>query len=265
MNIFDRVLKTEDIANYSIFEQPFSKDSIKKDQGKKTKYQLGNSDPNGPKKLLKQLHFSDLDERRKAWVDYKMLKIFRPEFINRIDSIVIFSFLDRVDVRKVCDYKLKDTKLITKSGSGINFAVDERFKIKLTASGFDPDYGARPMRRSIIENLVDALPSLIIKGLVKSNSGCLMISATPTRTEKLYRHWYKQPASKTKEVLKRAMGGSLFSDEASLECKEKRRYWDNNRVKFGVGFILIREWNPGSGSVKGLPDPRKWYRRHCLW
>jgi ATP-dependent Clp protease ATP-binding subunit ClpA len=242
MNIFDSGLGTDQISNSSVFDQPLSDDYIKKDQGNKTKDQFGNSDLNGPKKLLNQFHFSVLEERRKAWVDYKMLKIFRPEFINRMDSIIIFSFLDRVDVRKVCDVKLREAKKDTKAGSGIDFAVDERFKIKLTASGFDPDYGARPMRRSITENLVDALPSLILKGLVGSNLGCLMISASPTRIDRRYQHWHQQ-----------------------LADKAKKRHWDNNRVKFKEGFILIREWDPKSGSVKGLPNPRKWDRRYCLW
>ena len=81
---------------------------------------------------------------------------FRPEFLNRIDDIIIFNHLTPTDIWEICGLMIKqlqnrlEEKLIT-------LIVDESVRAFLTDIGYDPLYGARPLRRAIMKNLEDAL------------------------------------------------------------------------------------------------------------
>lgn len=93
-------------------------------------------------------------------------KSFRPEFLNRIDEIVIFNNLTQKDLKKIVDLQLQalDKRLAEKD---IKLEIDEKVKNLLTQKGFDPVYGARPLKRVIQDKIVDELALLIIEGKIK--------------------------------------------------------------------------------------------------
>ncbi len=88
---------------------------------------------------------------------------FRPEFINRIDEIVVFDQLDEEDIQKIASLMLKEVQKRMK-----NMDMDIRFEgdvvAKLAREGFDPTYGARPLRRAIQHMVEDALSTAMLEG-----------------------------------------------------------------------------------------------------
>jgi ATP-dependent Clp protease ATP-binding subunit ClpC len=91
---------------------------------------------------------------------------FRPEFLNRLDEIIVFRQLTRDEVKQIADIMLREisTRLLDQ---GITLEVTERFKNRLADEGFDPSYGARPLRRAIMRLLEDSLAEAMLSGQVK--------------------------------------------------------------------------------------------------
>ncbi len=88
---------------------------------------------------------------------------FLPEFLNRIDEIIVFEPLDRNDIRKIVDLQL--TKLIAQMEShGFKLEVSDPVRVLLANEGFDPVYGARPLRRVIQNRLQNALANALLGG-----------------------------------------------------------------------------------------------------
>jgi len=82
---------------------------------------------------------------------------FRPEFINRIDEIIIFDYLGQKEIKQIVDLELnKVQKRLDKKN--IKLVVTEKAKDYLAEKGFDPNYGARPLRRLIQKTILDPLP-----------------------------------------------------------------------------------------------------------
>jgi ATP-dependent Clp protease ATP-binding subunit ClpC len=99
----------------------------------------------------------------KGTVQEAMKGAFKPEFLNRIDEIVVFRQLTKDQVRKIADIMLKDVygRLANK---GIAMTVTEKFKDQLLEQGWNPKYGARPLRRAINAMLEDALSECVLRG-----------------------------------------------------------------------------------------------------
>ena len=88
---------------------------------------------------------------------------FLPEFLNRIDEIIVFEPLDRHDIRKIVDLQL--TKLIAQMAThGFTLEVSDPVRVLLATEGFDPIYGARPLRRVIQNRLQNALANALLGG-----------------------------------------------------------------------------------------------------
>jgi ATP-dependent Clp protease ATP-binding subunit ClpC len=119
------------------------------------------------------LGFSNLNEQRsyeemKNRLTGEIERTFRPEFLNRLDEMIVFRNLNREDVRKVIDIELKSMR--ERLGDrGIALELDEEAKDLLVKEGFDPDYGARPMKRCIQRRLEDPLSEETLKGNLKDN------------------------------------------------------------------------------------------------
>jgi ATP-dependent Clp protease ATP-binding subunit ClpB len=98
----------------------------------------------------------------------KLLKDeFRPEFLNRIDDAIIFHSLSKQDIAKIVDLQLKQTEKRLKTHRGILLSVSESAKELLANKGFDPSYGARPLKRVIQSLLLDPLALKIVGGEIK--------------------------------------------------------------------------------------------------
>ena len=106
----------------------------------------------------------------KAGVLEEVKKIFKPEFINRIDELIVFHSLTKENIRDIA--KLLTGTLCTqvKKQLDIELKVNQRVYTHIAENGFDRDYGARPIRRAIQREIEDALAEEILAGRVKRHS-----------------------------------------------------------------------------------------------
>jgi len=88
---------------------------------------------------------------------------FRPEFLNRLDDIIVFRSLTKVDLIRILDLEIAKVMERLK-GKNLRLNLDEKAKDFLVEKGYDPTYGARPMRRSVERFLEDPLAEEILKG-----------------------------------------------------------------------------------------------------
>ena len=95
-------------------------------------------------------------ERISSLVNEELKNYFRPEFLNRLDEIIIFSQLTKDDVGQIAEIMIKQLSERVLE-QGIRLQVTERVKEKLTDEGFNPIYGARPLRRAVMRLLEDNL------------------------------------------------------------------------------------------------------------
>lgn len=102
-------------------------------------------------------------ERMKEKVLDEMKKRFRPEFLNRIDETVVFRPLSKDDLMKIVDVMLSDLneRLVEK---GISLTLTKSAKLFIVEKAYDPCFGARPLRRTIEDNIEDPLAEEILKG-----------------------------------------------------------------------------------------------------
>ncbi len=99
--------------------------------------------------------------------------IFRPEFLNRIDEIIIFSELTREELRKICDLMMKEI-YESMAAKKIRFIVTDEVKDFLTEKGYDSKFGARPLRKTIRRYIEDPLTDMTLRG---SLAGVIGVSA----------------------------------------------------------------------------------------
>ena len=99
----------------------------------------------------------------KERVQVSLRETFRPEFLNRLDDIIIFNPLNKADIEKIVDIQLEELEKRLKSRR-IDVVVDNSAKKYIAENGFDPDYGARPIKRLIQKAILDQLADRLIKG-----------------------------------------------------------------------------------------------------
>jgi ATP-dependent Clp protease ATP-binding subunit ClpC len=98
----------------------------------------------------------EIFERVSKLVNDELKNFFRPEFLNRIDEIIVFNHLTRIDIWEICELMIKQVQNRLKD-KGINLVVELSVQAFLTDEGYDPIYGARPLRRAIMKYLEDTL------------------------------------------------------------------------------------------------------------
>ncbi len=94
-------------------------------------------------------------------VNEELKAYFRPEFLNRVDDIIVFTQLNKEEVRQIAEIMLHDVANRLKD-RGIKLEVTESFKELVVREGYDPSYGARPLRRAIMRLLEDSLAEAIL-------------------------------------------------------------------------------------------------------
>merc|ERR1712086_186725 len=97
-----------------------------------------------------------LFERTSKLMEENLKIFFRPEFLNRIDEIIVFNHLTRIDIWEICELMIRSVQKRLKE-KGINLVIDLAVQAFLTDEGYDPIYGARPLRRAIMKYLEDTL------------------------------------------------------------------------------------------------------------
>jgi ATP-dependent Clp protease ATP-binding subunit ClpB len=88
---------------------------------------------------------------------------FPPEFLNRVDDIVVFHALTRADLAKIVDVQLRRLEKVL-AGQGLALRLTERARAFLAEAGYDPAYGARPLKRAIQQHLQDPLALALLEG-----------------------------------------------------------------------------------------------------
>ncbi|PMB42421.1 ATP-dependent Clp protease ATP-binding subunit ClpC [Fischerella thermalis CCMEE 5205] len=98
-------------------------------------------------------------------VNEEMKNYFRPEFLNRLDEIIVFTQLKKEEVKQIAEIMLKEVagRLTEK---GITLEVSDRFKERVLQEGYNPSYGARPLRRAIMRLLEDSLAEALLSGQI---------------------------------------------------------------------------------------------------
>ncbi len=130
----------------------------------------------GAEKLTKQaakIGFKLEDEAKKEETEYEekrqevikeLKEHLRPEFLNRIDHIIVFNALNQIHIRKIVKMHLEELALRMKA-QGYAIDVDQKAVNLLATVGFDPEYGARPVRRVIQERIEDEIAEHMLKGM----------------------------------------------------------------------------------------------------
>jgi ATP-dependent Clp protease ATP-binding subunit ClpC len=93
-------------------------------------------------------------------------RVFKPEFINRLDDLIVFHTLEKPDLVKIVDLEIKKVvdRIRTKD---IHLTLDPTAQEFLIAKGYDPTYGARPMRRAVEKYIEDPMAEEVLKGNIK--------------------------------------------------------------------------------------------------
>jgi ATP-dependent Clp protease ATP-binding subunit ClpC len=113
----------------------------------------------------------------KSRVLEELRKVFNPEFLNRLDEIIVFRQLERSDLMKIIEILLKDLYKRLESQT-IEFEITIEAKEFILEKGYNPEHGARPLKRAIQKYLEDPLSEKLLSGeLAKSDQ--LKITAAP--------------------------------------------------------------------------------------
>ena len=106
-------------------------------------------------------------ERMKSNVMEEVRRLFRPEFLNRIDEIMVFHPLNKQHIRRIVTLLLKNLELRCREQMDIQLKITDSVKDYLAEAGYDSKYGARPLRRAIQTKLEDTLANEILEGNIR--------------------------------------------------------------------------------------------------
>ena len=118
----------------------------------------------------RRLGFSAGDDEAKSYDDMKksvmdeVKRMFRPEFINRIDDIIVFHQLTQLNVRDIAKLMLDEMAMRVKQAMNIQIDITDAVTEAIAKDGYDPLYGARPLRRAIQTKIEDTLAECILEG-----------------------------------------------------------------------------------------------------
>ncbi|MCL1863313.1 MAG: AAA family ATPase, partial [Defluviitaleaceae bacterium] len=121
----------------------------------------------------KKLGFVSDNDKDRSYEDMKKLvmeevkNIFRPEFINRIDDIIVFHPLDNDDIQKITRLMLDETADRIRKNMDIDLIYTNELVEYIAKEGYDQSYGARPLRRAIQNKIEDELAEAILEGRFK--------------------------------------------------------------------------------------------------
>ncbi|WP_067621057.1 ATP-dependent Clp protease ATP-binding subunit [Alicyclobacillus acidiphilus] len=123
------------------------------------------------------------DMKDKVMQDLK--KTFRPEFINRIDEIIVFHPLDEAQIAQIVELMVKNLQRRLQEQE-IQFTLTDEAKAFLAKEGFDPQYGARPLQRAIVRHIEDRLSEALLAGEIKKGDTVVLgLDGDRLRVEKV--------------------------------------------------------------------------------
>ncbi|MFA5813474.1 MAG: ATP-dependent Clp protease ATP-binding subunit [Patescibacteria group bacterium] len=123
-----------------------------------------------------------LEEIRQALIRVKLKQYYKPEFLNRFDGIVLFKSLEREEIKQVASLMLKRVAKDLEQ-RGVELRVEEAALESLAEIGFDPQFGARPMRRAIQDKVENKLAELILSNKLKRRDVVVLGEGAEIRVE----------------------------------------------------------------------------------
>ncbi|MEB3261421.1 MAG: ATP-dependent Clp protease ATP-binding subunit [Cyanobacteriota bacterium] len=111
--------------------------------------------------------------RIRALVNEELKQYFRPEFLNRLDEIIVFRQLTRDEVKEIAEIMLREV-FGRMQEKGITLSVTEAFKERLVEEGYNPSYGARPLRRAVMRLLEDSLAEEVLSGRIADGDAAVV-------------------------------------------------------------------------------------------
>jgi ATP-dependent Clp protease ATP-binding subunit ClpB len=108
-------------------------------------------------------HAGDDPATLEARVDQELHRVFRPEFLNRLDETILFSALTREELLQIVDLQLQRIER-TIVERGLRLVVEPAVRQRLAAEGYDPAYGARPLKRVLARRILDPLALGLLEG-----------------------------------------------------------------------------------------------------
>ncbi|MFM8269016.1 MAG: hypothetical protein ACKN9V_02415, partial [Pseudomonadota bacterium] len=103
-------------------------------------------------------------EKAKELVMGEVRKHFRPELLNRLDDLIVFHHLEKAQLTQIVDIQLEQVKKLLEA-KNISMVVDRKAKELLAERGYDPIYGARPLKRLITDLILNPLSMRLLEGL----------------------------------------------------------------------------------------------------
>ncbi len=113
------------------------------------------------------------DSNARGVIENALKKAFAPEFLNRIDDVVVFNSLEKEDIHKIIDIELEKL-LIRIKDLGYDLQLTDTAKDFIAEKGFDKQYGARPLKRAIQKYVEDALAEKIITSKIEEGDQVIM-------------------------------------------------------------------------------------------
>ena len=113
------------------------------------------------------------DDYNKSVIENALKKSFAPEFLNRIDDVIVFNSLEKHDIDKIIDIEMEKLILRIKD-LGYTFTISEKAKDFIAEKGFDKQFGARPLKRAIQKHVEDALAEEIITSKIHEGDEIFM-------------------------------------------------------------------------------------------
>jgi len=142
---------------------------------------------------------SNQEENNKAVIEKALKRTFSPEFLNRIDDVVIFNSLSEEDIFSIIDILMKGvTKRL--DNLGLKLELTEEAKKFISEKGYDQQFGARPLHRAIQKYLEDPLAEEILNMHVKS--GDVLVASLDQENSKITFQVKESPVQKKKSSLK---------------------------------------------------------------
>ena len=111
---------------------------------------------------------SMVEEEKKSVLEKELKKKFAPEFINRLDDIIVFNSLSKEDINKIVDLEIYKLEKRVKE-IGYDLKVSQSAKEYISSEGYDEQFGARPLNRAIQKFIEDPVSEEVLKGVIKEN------------------------------------------------------------------------------------------------
>jgi len=113
------------------------------------------------------------EDNAKSVIENALKKAFAPEFLNRIDDVIVFNSLEKEDIRKIINIEIEKVYKRVEN-LGYQLSLTEKALDFIAEKGYDKQYGARPLKRAIQKYIEDALAEEIVKGSLTENNQIIL-------------------------------------------------------------------------------------------